>query len=254
MPTTTCAPTRTTATVAALLAAGLAVLTGACATPTPVRDPSAGAGTQTGTSSVSASVSADRAASLPTWAASGTRVHDITVADGTTATAAVGDWVHFEGPREVTMSVVPASLDVATYYGTESDLLMLHAGTVQIAFPNFDKHFDCPNGPCAHPNAPLHMTLTVTGGGSAPDIPDPVRLTDLTADATVHLVPGQRLRLPAGADGSAYPADPSTMWWSAGDDPELVAFAPGTARWGLHPDARTNSGDEVTVTVIVDRP
>ncbi len=208
----------------------------------------AGTPISTATAGPTASPAAD------SWVPDGVHARRITVSDGGTATAAVGDWVTFTGPSEVHLSVDPRSLDLVTYYGPRTSLLMLHSGTVQIDFPNYDKHFDCPNGPCAHPNEPLHMALTVTAGVTAPDIPDPVEITDLTADSTVHLIPGQRLLLPPGAEASAYPGAQVVAWWNAGDRAELVAFEPGTARWDVRSSLRADWDDSATVTIVVDKP
>ena len=152
----------------------------------------------------------------------------------------------------VNYSVTPPELTHLIWYGSDVTFVALAAGTVKLEIPNYNKHFDCPNGPCAHLNAPLTLTVTVAPG-TAPKIPAGLRITDNTADQTVHLTVGQQLEVPA------------TMSLTSGDSTDggqigeltapsgaaiIVGAHPGTVTFGL--GSRPVSDAYVHLTVVVD--
>lgn len=230
---------------AALTVAALVALTAGCASAVNGEPTSGGASTSSADSSSAPDTS---------WMPTTLHTSTVQVSDGGTANLTVGDLVTFVGPSSVNMSVDPQDLDLATFYGDPDTLLMLQQGTLTITFPNYDKHFDCANGPCAHPNAPLHMTVTVGGSGSAPTIPDPVDITAMSKDRTVHLVPGQRVTLPRNADLSQFPGGEIARQWTSDSGTggaALVAYRPGKATYS---PSSGDSGHAPILTLIVDAP
>ncbi|MGH3446392.1 MAG: hypothetical protein ACRDQA_07400 [Nocardioidaceae bacterium] len=168
------------------------------------------------------------------------------------ATVTVGELVRFDGPKSVDMRVEPQSLRRVTFYGDRDSLLALQPGTVQITFPNHNKHFDCDDGgACAYQNQPFQMTLTIEPGGTAPAIPNADHLDPATPSVTVHLTPGQALTVPESVQ-DVVPGqhnDATTTY-----EHTILALCPGTTQYTLllgdHESADVNPG----LTVVVDKP
>lgn len=155
------------------------------------------------------------------------------VQDGRIA-AEVGELIHFAERSDVVTTVVPADLTAVTFYGDDRTFVALRPGTITFDIPNYDRHFHCPQGPCAHPNEPIRMTLVITpGSGTAPTIPQPIGLAPHATTTSLHV--GQQLTLTSGTDVSV------TSDGCAGcvADIELagsrvlVGTQPGTARFEL---------------------
>lgn len=185
---------------------------------------------------------------MPEWM----HTKSVSVVDGGTARVEVGNRIVFRGADDVSMSLRPESLEKVTFYGSDMSLLALHTGRVGLLFPNFDKNFDCDDGPCAHPNVPLEMTLVVTAGGPPAAIPDPKRFTPNDWDRTVELVPGQRLTVPEWLGFEADTDVPADV--VAGIDSGFVALTPGTIRYELF-DNRSRDVEELgALTIHVTTP
>ena len=170
------------------------------------------------------------------------------------ATIRVGERIEIIGDAgdSVNFSVTPPDLTNLTWYGSDVTFVGLRAGTVTLTIPNYNKHFDCPNGPCAHLNAPLALTVTILPG-TAPKIAAPVEVPQNTTDQTIHLMVGQQLRVPATM--SLSPADDDgpgrvdQLTDKAGIT-TLVGAVPGTLTFGLGTMPISNA--YVHLTVVVD--
>lgn len=241
------------------LAAAVAVLTGGCAADvtgpavTTSHPTTTGQTTTTPTTKTTTTVAAD-------W----NPQHRKTVAADihrSTATIHVGERLQFTARDSDTVffSVQPADLRVMTWYGSDLTFVGLRPGTTTLTIPNYDKHIDCPNGPCAHLNPPRSTTVTVLAGpASAPVIAAPLSSTSIGRDRTVHLAVGQQLDLPAGVRMSTYSSDAAgiTLDGALGSLPEhegsvitLVGAGPGTQMIGLDDGS---GGTSARLTVVID--
>lgn len=141
----------------------------------------------------------------PSWRPTGVGpVVDVEAADGATVTVNVGERVHVTAPDDLNISLAPQDLSSLVWFGDADTLLARKRGRTVVRIPNYDKHFNCPHGPCAHPNSPMQMTVVITPGGTAPVIPAPITISDPNRAQTVRLRVGQQLRLAAGVEASSY--------------------------------------------------
>ncbi len=237
--------------VAALLFLLVAVLsTAACAAGTVPGRAATGAPTTTGaTATTGASTPTGQAGDSGSGLAAARPVQAVS---GETITMTVGQRIRLVPPADVNATLELSDFDQATFYGDELTVLALRPGTQPISLPNFDKHFDCPNGPCAHPNAPIAMTLTIVAGpGRSPAVPAPVTLSAADRGRTVDLKVGQRAIAPAGLSFAWSSTSGAVVGQELpGQTPILVGARPGSDRLSLE-SFGPNAAPPIDITVRV---
>ncbi len=177
-----------------------------------------------------------------------------------TATIHVGERLQFTARDSDTVyfGVEPADLHSITFYGNDLTFVGIEPGRTTLSIFNYDKHFDCPNGPCAHPNPTLSITVTVLAGpATAPAIPAPLEVSALGRDRTVHLEVGQQLQIASALQMSTYSSSAAgiTLDVELGNVREssasatiLVGAAPGTQVIGLS-GGGSSTGARLTIVI-----
>ena len=249
--TTGCASVATGPAVAQSTAVSISPSPSPSPTPTPIPTTTTAATTATTTTT----------APTPDWNPHHLATVEATIGQGT-ATIHVGERLHFAPSDEVNFSVQPTDLKNLTWYGSDLTFVGVAAGVTTLTIPNYDKHFDCPNGPCAHLNEPLSLRVTVLPAASAavraPSFPAAITITSVASARTVHIEVGQQIHLPQHVSVSGYTpaaagmAETGTIGQleDSGGAVTLVGAGPGAQVFGLR--AETSSSDEVRLTVIVD--
>ncbi len=257
------------------LAAAVAVLAGGCASDVP-GSAVATIPTATTPSTTAATTPSTTATNTPSTTTTQTAVADWNPAHRSTVAADiregavtihVGERLQFTTRESDTVNfdVQPADLHSITWYGSDLTFVGIKPGRTTLSIPNYDKHFDCPNGPCAHLNPPLSMTVTVlaavAGAAAGPVIPAPVILTTPGRSRSLHLQVGQELDLPAtvrvaidSSDGAGFAVDGELCRLpdSAASMTTLVAAKPGTQMISLLPESADTSLTSTDLTILID--
>jgi hypothetical protein len=222
-----------TALVAASVASGCAAVAG----PTPVIGTATVPGTQD---------SAQIAGSAP-WSPKGAAPVRLISSAGGGETVAVklGDRIGFpeSEPGDVGGYRVAGDGGALIRYGSMTTWLASAPGTVKILITRYDR-----TRPCVPPQPIGEFTIRVAGDGIRPAIPAPVALPAGGA-VTVHLVPGQQLRL-AGVNDVVG----STQNVTTNDRTVIRAVRPGTDWYSLWTDRASRTDPDRSLTVVVDDP
>jgi len=222
-----------TALVAASVASGCAAVAG----PTALT----GTATVTGTQD-----SAQIAGSAP-WSPKGAAPVRLISSAGGGETVAVrlGDRIGFPAsePGDLGGYLVTGDGEALIRYGSMTTWLASAPGTAKILITRYDR-----TRPCVPPQPIGEFTIRVAGDGIRPAIPAPVDLPASIA-VTVHLVPGQQLRL-AGVNDVVG----STQNVTTSDRTVIRAVRPGTDRYSLWTARASGNDPDRSLTVVVDDP
>jgi hypothetical protein len=131
-------------------------------------------------------------------------------------------------------------------YGDVGTWLAMTDGTVKINITEYDH-----SRPCVSPHPVGEFSIRVTNHGTAPRIPPPV---DLPAgdDVTVHLVPGQQLRL-VGVGNATTSARDSATSYDAGTR-MVQAVRPGSDEYSIWTTGIGRGDPDRSATIVVDDP
>lgn len=171
-----------------------------------------------------------------------------------TVTIHVGERVRFLAPDNLNITPLPTAYNDLRWYGDLDTFVGMVPSRVPVQILNSDKHFHCPNGPCAHPNAPVPMTVHIVAGGKAPTIPRAITLSTTHLPATLRLHIGQALRIPSAVDVSSYAGGdgavgmPSPTTSNSGYQ-VIVGAAPGLVHLALSTAGPSSTPHDLRVTV-----
>lgn len=183
------------------------------------------------------------------WAPSGAApVKQISTAGkGETVVIDRGERISFPVSEDVGGYQVIDPAGVLIQYGDFGTWLAMADGTVKISITEYDH-----SRPCVPPHPVGEFSIRVTKDGTVPVIPLPVELP-VGDNVTVHLVPGQQLRLTdIGHASTGSRRDNATSFQQ--DQLVVQAVRPGSDEYSIWTEKDGRGDPDRSATVVVDDP